>query len=164
LNKSSGWDTEDNQKNGIDCGRDLSVEKSIQKDNGMKNITKHKTRPMSSMLTSATIFTILTCAIIILFNVTAQPSTLARIGLAETDASENVTHVYLIHPMLVDLPDGDIKMVYRIRIHNRYSINNNAIHARPIFADVYGKNIIIPLYNIRFIVEGNNKFKEHILE
>ena len=32
MTKPSGRDTEDNQKNGIDCGRDLSVEKSIRKE------------------------------------------------------------------------------------------------------------------------------------
>ena len=77
---------------------------------------------------------------------------------------KNTTYVYLIHPMLVELPEEDIKIRYRIRIHNKYIIGNNVIDARPVFISIYGKNIIIPLYNIRLIVKGDNKFKEHIIE
>lgn len=84
---------------------------------------------------------------------------------AKVDTPRNITNVYLIHSMLAELPDGDIKIVYRIRIHNDYVIvGNERIHMRPIFTDVHGKEMVIPLYNVRAIVKGNNKFKEHLLE
>lgn len=93
-----------------------------------------------------------------------QYNKIAQAKIDMVDIRENVTHVYLIHPMLVELPDGDIKIVYRIRIYNEYITRTNMIDVRPVFVDVYGKKMTIPLYNIKAIVKGDNKFKEHLLE
>lgn len=75
------------------------------------------------------------------------------------------TYVYLIRPMLVELPDGDIKIKYKIRIHNKYiTVGNGRIHIHPTLTKIYGEEMIIPLCNIKAIVKGDNKFKEHLLE
>ena len=150
------------QKNGIDCGRDLSVEQSI-----LKKGEKMKCPKVNSIFLVIGV-AVLTIALgLILF----KPSITSKIGrdrLAErfinpiqtkTIMPESTTYVYLIHPMI-----DDVKIVYRIKIHNKYLINYNVIEAQPIFTDIYGKAMVIPLHNIRAIVKGNNKFKEHILE
>jgi len=73
------------------------------------------------------------------------------------------TFVYLTNSMMVEMPDGNIKIVYRIEI-NDYEIHRNTLYAEPVLKNVFGKIMIIPLYNIRAVAEGNNKFKEHLLE
>jgi hypothetical protein len=83
---------------------------------------------------------------------------------AEASTIENVAYVYLINSMLARMPNGDIKMVYRIKICDRYTIGNNVICIKPVLSSTFGYEMVIPLYNVRAIVKGNNKFKEHLIE
>jgi len=79
--------------------------------------------------------------------------------------SMNTAYIYLTNPMMVSMPNGAIKMVRRIEIYSHnYKIINDVIYATPISQLIYGEEIIIPLYNVRAIVKGANKFKEHFIE
>ena len=83
----------------------------------------------------------------------------------EASTLKNVAYVYLINSMLARMPNRDIKMVYRIEIYGHdYKIINNVIYASPVLSSTFGHEIVIPLHNVRAIVKGNNRFKEHLIE
>jgi len=73
------------------------------------------------------------------------------------------SYVYLINPMMARMFNGDVKIIYRIEIYG-YVGGNPVISVRPVLSSIFGKEMIIPYYNIRAIVKGNNKFKEHLIE
>jgi len=82
----------------------------------------------------------------------------------ETASTENVISLYLINPMMVKLPKGGTKIVYCIDIYS-YSTNMASIvFVTPCVPNLFGEEIAIPSHNIRAIVIGKNKFKEHLLD
>jgi len=103
-----------------------------------------------------------TCAIGLFSN--SLLSNIKKPAIAEAYTRINHTCVYLVNPMMAKMPNGNVKIVYRIKMYDHYTIGNNVIGVHPILSSTYGEEMVIPLYNIRAIVKGKNKFKEHLIE